>query len=488
MFFLKMKSHHLTYQEILKSPAKVAFLGSLLLSFIAYWNAPILNKDGAFYLDLAKTFSDAGFSAVLQRYDWSWFSILISISHQLTSLPLESCAHLWCAFFMAGACSLSVACVEKHLESAGWLACLVVLSLPAFNSFRGEILRDFGFWFFCMLTIWLAMKWEARPGWFAGVLVQLAVLGAVLFRREALLLVPSIILWQMTDRRWRKDWQRYAQLNTLPVAGVFLLGFYLFAVGGFSKAGIYWQLISPEKFFAKFAEISDLFATTVLTKYSWDDAGYILGVGFLAVILLKFIMLMGPFVVPLLFRSSWTGIKTQFGNFRLSCFAWLFYLIVLMVFFVQLQFINSRYTSFLNWLAIPFVTLLLLSFSKEYPKLSRFLLAISLVVMLDNVVSFSAKKTHYREAGQWLAGNVPKNEQIYYEDERIRYYAGWGYSMDQVPKAAALSPEHVGEYRYFVLEGKADEPWLREFLTQQHKRILTQFSNKKKNTVLVIGD
>lgn len=467
---------------------KAAFWGSLALSLIAYFNNPILNKDGAFYLDLARTFLQEGFSATFLRYDWSWFAILLAGSHQLTTLPLELCAHLWCAFFMAGTCALSVACVNRRMESCGFLACIVVLATPAFNAFRGDILREFGFWFFCILAVWLTMRWEDRPGWLAGLWVQLAVIAAVLFRREALLLVPSLILWQSFERDRRKDWRRYLQLNAIPTAVLLSVLGYLFGAGGIAKAGLYWQLISPEKVIAKFLDTSSLFASAVLAKYSQDEAKYILGFGFLTVVLLKFFSLMGPFVLPILFRRSWVGIRTAFREYRLSCLAWVFYLLALMVFFIQLQFINSRYTSFLNWLAVPFVVYLLAAFSKEYPRLFRVLLVVSLVVMFDNVISLSAKKTHYRDAGKWLAVNVAKDEKIYYDDERIRYYAGLGYSTEEIPREIALSPGRSGEYRYFVLEEKADRPWLQEWLKAGNRQILSQFANSKGNTILIVGE
>ncbi|MCM2265308.1 MAG: glycosyltransferase family 39 protein [Desulfuromonadales bacterium] len=471
------------------SPVRLAFIGSLLLSMVAYWSNPILSKDSAFYLDLANTFNAEGFAATLKRYDWPWYPILIAVSHQATSLSSELCAHLWCALFMAGACTVTVACVQRRIESAGYLACLVVLAMPAFNAFRGEILREFGFWFFCLLAIWLAMRWEERPGWLAGVWVQMAVAGSFLFRREALLLVPAMILWQFTDPRWRRDWLRQLQLSALPVVGVVLLGFYLAASGAFAKVGMYWSLVSPENLFVKFAEISGRFAATVLEKYSRDEAGYILFFGFLAVILLKFLKLLGPFLVPMLSKRCWSGAKSLCNTFRLSSLAWGFYLAVLMVFFIQLRFMNSRYTSFLNWLAVPLVVYLLLAFVREYPRLARVVMAVALVVMVDNVVSLSAKKTHYRDAGIWISRNLPTDATVFYDDERIRYYAGRGYSMDQtVTKAMAMSPENAGRYRYFAVEEKADAPWLQGWLTQQNRRVLARFSNAKGAAVLVIGE
>ncbi|MCY1357748.1 hypothetical protein D9M69_442520 [compost metagenome] len=161
---------------------------------------------------------------------------------------------------------------------------------------------------------------------------------------------------------------------------------------------------------------------------------------------------------------------------------------MLMVAFIHNQFIISRYSSFLDWLAVPLVTVVLWHFVRIFPRLGKVILLVALLAMADNVISLGAKKTHYVEAGIWLAENVQAPSATYYEDVRISYYAGWGGKRLPLDRDAAMSPEHAGMYRYFAIEAEGHEPWLQDWLAERHKRVLAKFSNAKGDSVLVLGD
>ena len=472
------------------SPVQLAFIGSLLLSWIAVFGAATVNRDAALYIDIGQTFIDHGLSAAFQRFDWPWFSALLGASHWLTGLPIETCAYLWCALFMAGTCALLVACVQQRLPNAGYWACLIVLAIPAFNQFRNDILREFGFWFFCLLALWLALRWQARGGRVSAALVQLALLLATLFRLEALLLIPALTLWQLPQARTRAGCLRLLQLNALPLVGAGLGLAYLLLYGEISLSRVqdYFDLVDPRKLFAAFRQLSDQFAGTLINKYSMDDAGKIIFLGLLATLLVTFVKLCGPFSLPFMYRDSWRAAKCYWLEFRPFAWTALIYAFVLMVFFVQQQFINSRYVSFLNLLVVPFLTVGLMIFAERSPRLAKVLVAIALIVMLSNVISLGAKKTHYVAAGAWVAQHIEADAPVYYEDSRMAYYAGRGYPVPTQSREQAMNPESSLQYRYFLIEAKADEPWLQAWLEKYQLRVLAQFVNRKNDTVLIIGE
>src|SRR5690606_10552318 len=123
------------------SPVRTAFIASIFISFVASLSVVTIGKDAALYLDTALTFTEFGWQAAYQQFNWPWFSILLGGLHQLTHIPLELLAYGVCALFMAGTCALLVKLSASGVPGLGWWACLVVLSVPAFNDFRGEILR-----------------------------------------------------------------------------------------------------------------------------------------------------------------------------------------------------------------------------------------------------------------------------------------------------------------------------------------------------------
>ena len=126
-------------------PASLAFVASLLLSAVAISGTILVGRDAAFYLHIAEQVLEQGPGVARALFDWPWFSVLLAGTHWLLGLPLEQAAYLWCALFMAGICALLVAITERAFSGSGYWACLVVLSVPAFNQFRYDILREFGF-------------------------------------------------------------------------------------------------------------------------------------------------------------------------------------------------------------------------------------------------------------------------------------------------------------------------------------------------------
>jgi len=472
------------------SPVHLAFWGSLLLSWIAVSGETTLSKDAALYIDLARSFFDQGAAQTLQRFNWPWFAWLLGVTHWLTGIPLETCGYLWCALLLAGTCALLVDCVLQRAPHASYWAVLVVLAMPSFNVFRGDILREYGFWFFSVLALWLALRWELRGGWWRASGIQLAIFTAALFRLEALMLSAAVSLWLLPELRSRSGWLRLLQLNLLPILCLIFVLLWLLGSHGASQKRVnaFLKLLSPSGLVLAFQTLTEQFSGTLKAKYSKDDAGQIIFFGLLAAILFKFIKILGPFMLPFLVRKSWGTLATYRQKFAPFMWAWLLYLVVLMVFFIQQQFINSRYVSFLDLLAVPLVAIAAAVFAGTFPRLGKLLMVLALLVMLDNVISLGAKKTHYIEAGHWLAQNIDSADQVYAQDPRMIYYAGWVYPRKTVSLAKAMSPEGLERYRYYLVEADEQEPWLQDWMSKQGKKVLAKFSNRRGDTVVVLGD
>lgn len=470
-------------------PVRLVFLASLLLSAVAIFGAGTVSRDATLYFDAAQAFLDHGLNGAFAIFDWPWFSILLAVSHWLTGIPIETCAYLWCAVLMAGTCALLVDCCQRWIPGSGYLACLSVLAIPGFNQYRSEILREFGFWFFCVLALWLAGRWRECGGWLRASLIQLAILLAAIFRLEAVFLIPVLVLWQLVSWRQSGEGIGFLQLSALPVLGV-AVAVLLVSVGDWQLARLeyYLLLVEPERLLGSFNQLAERLAEGMRFKYSRDDAGLIIFLGILGTLLVGFLASLGPLAVPLICtgRRAWRHIVVAAGQH--FSWAWLGYFLVLLVFFVHNQFMISRYESLLSILAAPAVVLALRDFRERFPRLGRVLLVVAVLVMLDNVISLGARKTHFVAAGRWMATHVESHEPVYYDDVRISYYAGRGARRQPFARDVAMSPEHAGSYRYFFVEADADEPWLRDWLQQRNKRILTSFANTRGDTVLVLGD
>ena len=466
-------------------PVRLAFLGSLLLSLIAVLGTATVGRDAALYIDIAQQVTEQGPNVAWQAFDWPWFSLLLAATHGVLRLPLELSAYLGCGLFFAGTCALMVDCVrQRSPQVAGW-ACLVVLAMPAVNAFRNDIIRECGFWFFCTLTLWLALRWQARGGWLRAAFIHLAIVAAALFRLEALVLLPALTFWQLSNVRSPIQRKRFLQFILLPV-----LGLVAASVSGSLlsvRVAAYLDMINPQSVFASFGLLSEQFANSLINKYSRDEAGRIIFFGILATLSITFVQLMGPFAVPLAFRRNWSVLRTYWRDYRPFAWAALLYLVVLVLFYVKQQFMNTRYLSFLNLLFVPVLALALAAFVRQFPRWGKVLVGLGLLVMLANVVSLGPGKTQYVEAGNWMAANTDRGAPAYFEDGRISYYAGRGYAVPMLTREEAMSSAHAQHYRYFLIDARGNEPWLSGWLAEHNLRVITRFANRKGATVLVIG-
>lgn len=472
-------------QVFSKYPVQVAFWGSLLLSLIAVLGTATVGRDAALYIDIAQQVTQQGAKVAWQSFDWPWFSFLLAATHFALHLPLELSAYLWCGLFLAGTCALMVDCVRRQTpHAAGW-ACLVMLAMPAVNAFRNDIIREFGFWFFCALTFWLALRWQARGGWVRAGIIHLAIAAAILFRLEAILLLPALWLWQLPNLFSSTQRQRFVQFSLVPVVagGIALSLLDLFSS---PRLAAYLSMIDVRTVFASFNVLSEQFANSLTYKYSRDEAGRIIFFGILATLTITFVKLMGPFAAPFVLRRNWGVLRVYWRDYRPFAWAALLYVLVLLVFFLRQQFMNARYMSFLNLLCMPFLALGLSAFVGQFPRLGKVVVVLGLLVMLSNVISTGPGKKHFVEAGRWMAANTEAGAPAYFEDGRISYYAGRGYSLQVLTREQAMT-EHAGEFRYFLIEARENEPWLVEWLAQHKRKVIARFANRKGATVLVIG-
>ena len=466
-------------------PVWLAFFGSLLLSLIAVMGTATVGRDAALYIDVAQQVTEHGPNVAWASFDWPWFSLLLAATHSILRLPLELSAYLWCGLFFAGTSALMVDCVRQRSPDITRWACLVMLAMPAVNAFRNDIIRECGFWFFCTLALWLALRWQARGGWLRAAFIHMAIVAAALFRLEALLLIPALALWQLPSLWSSSRRLSFFQFSLLPILGLLVVS--VTGVLMSARVMLYLDMIEPRGVFASFQMLCDQFANSLINKYSQDEAGRIIFFGILATMTITFVKLMGPFAVPFILRRNWGVLGIYWRDYRPFAWAALLYLVVLVLFFIKQQFMNARYMSFLNLLFVPVLAMGLAAFAREFPRLGKGLVVLALLVMLSNVISTGAGKTHYIEAGRWMSSHVEPDAPTYFSDGRISYYAGRGYVLPVLTQEEAISPAHAGDYRYFVIEAKGDEPWLNEWLAAHKLRILEHFANRKGATVVVIG-
>jgi hypothetical protein len=466
-------------------PVWLAFFASVLLSLVAVMGAATVARDAALYIDIAQRVTLLGPNVAWESFDWPWFSLLLAGTHIVLRLPLELSAYLWCGLFFAGTSALMVDCIRQRSPKIARWACLVMLAMPAINGFRDDIIRECGFWFFCTLTLWLAMRWQTRGGWLRAAFIHLAIVGAVFFRLEAVLLWPALALWQLPNLWASQRRKQFFQFALLPLAGLVVV-----SVSGVlmsARLMLYMDMISPHGVFSSFQLLCQQFSNSLVNKYSQDDAGQIIFFGILATMAISFVKLTGPFAVPFMFRRNWGILGTYWRDYRPFAWTAVLYLLVLVLFFIKMQFMNSRYMSFLNLLFVPVLAMGLAAFVGQFPRWGQSAVVAGLLVMLSNVISLGAGKTHYVEAWALDVHTCRAGRADILRGRAYQLLCGRGYVVPTLTREEAMSAALADNYRYFLIDAKGDEPWLSDWLVAHKMRIIEHFSNRKGATIVVIG-
>lgn len=408
-------------------PARTAFIGSLTLSAIAIASAVGPNRDGMLYVDTARIFLEQGWGAARANFDWPFLAVLMAVVSQFSGLSPAAAGFLIGALLMAGVCSTLVLITRRSFPDAAWAACVVVLALPALNGYRDHIIREFGFWFFGLSALLAAMRWDERPGWRDAFFVHLLIGMATLFRLEAVALYAGLLGWQFF-RTGVSGWsRRVVMLGAVPFLGL-VVGVVLLAgspADTHARIAYYLTAANPVLAAERFSVAAHGFASSVLNRYSADEAGSILFFGLLSIIPVKFLQASGVFAVPLGFAVfSRSGARRMQGWLPL---AWEFaaYVAVLFVFLMHQYFLTGRYVSFLNLLAVPLISAGCILMVKRFARWRWALMLVAAIVALANVTSIGPRKTQYRDAGEWLALQAVTPERVYIEDGRIAYFANW---------------------------------------------------------------
>lgn len=475
--------------KIIKDPVSLTFFFSVILSLIAIFGTVTIGKDGAFYIDIARSISNNGLSVAFERFSWPWYSILIAFIHDVTGFNHEFIAYLATILFMAGTCSLTVSMVKRKSPETVYWAMLLVLSVPVFNNFRAEIIRETGFWFFIVLAVWLVL-FDRKIDFLRGLYIQLAITAAALFRLEALFLIPAIFIYFLFRRSSASEQNRFVALFKCFYGFffLFLLGFFAVLSTDFlaqPRVAQNLYLINPYNIYKSFVFVSDSFAQAVLLKWSHSDAAVIVFFGFLAALVLRIISYAGIASLILLDKNGRKSLIEGAKKYKLHLIAIILYFIVLLIFFFQVKFINSRYSALLLILSVPILAVAVHGCMLKWPKLTNLFVFLSLLLMLSNVISTSTKKTHYLEAANWVQKNTKITDRIYYEDSRVAYYADRGYPSMPLVTEVMKNKNYIDSYDYFVIESDLKNNFFLQWMEENNLIIAAEKGNGKKTMYIL---
>lgn len=473
------------------SPAWAAFIASLVLSAIAIYGNSEPNRDGMLYIETARLFNENGLAAARANFDWIIFPIFIACTSKLSGLGYETASYLLNALLLAGVCATLVKITAELEMRAAWSACLVALAIPAINHYREFLIREFGFWLFCLLAVLFALRWAKRPNWAGGSIVQACLGAASLFRLEAAAFFAALALWQLLAAgSWRQRLQRLLMLAWLPLLGG-LIGGALMLTGSINVGGrisSYAAAANPFALFAKFKLAAKQFSAAVLNHYSQDEAGAILFFGLLSMIPKKFLELSGAFIIPLIYFFTANSPHRKIAGYHTIAWFFTVYCVVLAAFLTFNLFLSARYVTFLNILTVPLIAVGLAGLLDRLPRWRYAIVSFALLLALANAISLSPKKTQYRDAGLWIAANAQSAQTIFIDDSRTGYHAGpqhyWAVTKrGEIDVVQAIEKRQFGYYAFELSRRDTQKAgWIRSLNLDEVKR----FNNAQGDAVIIM--
>ncbi len=480
-------------------PRVVAVLSLLLSAWLIYID-PLVNRDGILYLRAADAYLSDGVGAAFALFDRPLLPLAFGLLHQMTGIPLLTAAQLLISAIYAG---LSVSFLHAVKTLGGnrqiqLIAVLIILTHPIINDYRSSIMRDPGYWMFCLLAMVELLHYSRNPTMVSG-LRWLAYMGmAFLFRFEGTLLAlltPLALLWTMDVPFLRR--LRYVAQLQLPVAVVSVL--VLIAVGISPEETLLPHINNYANNLLYFSDVIDDIALRVgpelLRGSAVEDSRTAVFGGLTAIFLRNLLLAMTAALAIVLVIGWWRGwlgrvphdARAIINTHIAAC------TVYLLVFTFTNQFMLERYIS-----QIVVFLLLYVSFAAQglwsEPRFRlpiRGMVSILAVLMIGDVLhNNDYRKSYLADATHWLREHTSANATLLASDKHIAYFSERRVNWD-IPQNLSINEvldQHLWQQHQFLALSVNHEALdqLQKLYAYPELKVLESFTNDRLDTVILL--
>lgn len=436
----------LTRIEKIKTPQlylALTILAALLASRVQYIQHGWINRDTVLYFESARLISIGQFKEAISVYNWLTYPACIAGIHNLTSLSIHHSAQLLSVVFF----TITTASFAKIIELGGGNKKTILTgALILFSSsyIVGDVLewlmRDQGFWACFLTSLVFFIRFNSRHRYGDAFLWQVFAILATLFRIEAimyLLFLPLIFLFE-TNESLVSRVKNLIKSNFVNILAALLI---ILALSFNSKLSMQSFGRLQEVFTNKLLQEltynlitkSQIMSEQVL-QYLPEYAVSGLLLTFLFVIAVKSIV--APGIINFLLAAY--GI-TQKKLIRVPVYRTLkataiIALITMSLIIVKVFLLSGRYV-----VALAFVVMIVAAFqlgnmlteySKSKIKNKKWVFVTSLIFIfmlgstIKNIWPKAQGYNYMQDAIAWIKQNKHDNTPVFYNEPRLRYYAG----------------------------------------------------------------
>jgi hypothetical protein len=496
-------------------------IGMIVATQIQYIQHGWINPDSVIYLEAAKFISIGDWQSALKAFNWPLYSACIAAVHAISqwlpfsSLSIHASAQLLNVMFF----SLAISAYLRIIELAGGkslhlvIGTLIVISAQYLvGDALSMLMRDEGFWAFYLFGLLFFIRFYKYDRTSDAILWQLCILLATLFRIEAItyLLLLPLMLFSMRELSWPQKFKKYLRCNSLNLLAIFAM---LTAVGISNHMTL--------QNFGRFQEVFTLNLYDELTKELFSRAGImseqVLGrfleefalqglfLTFVYVIAAKIISASGLINVGLAIATMKSKNMVDQAVIKVLYTAGGLAIFNMALIIVKVFVLSSRYVLAFSWIVLImatfFMTALIQQLTAASSKGRKWLVGALLLVLIlggiKNVLPKAADHNYQQAAVHWLETQNTAKKPVYYDDARIKYYAGapftgtWQDTESELKRA--IEEKRIDVHEYLVITQSVKRPEklkLIEALTTPNKQPAFQeikrFSDGKKKKFVII--
>jgi hypothetical protein len=432
----KLQSKHLYFTLIAFS--------AILAARIQYIQHGWINPDTVLYFESARLIALGDFKEAVKVFNWPLYSLCMAGIHKLTTLSIHHSAQVLSIVFFAITTLSFVKIIElgggnKKTMLAG--ALILFSSLYIVGDVLEMLMRDQGFWACFLTSLVFFIRFKNNNQYRDAFLWQIFAILATLFRIEAimyLLFLPVLLLLENKDL-WHQKITHFIKCNFLNIiAGLgIILALSLSNHLSMKHFGRLQEVFSSKLFEELTHNLltkGQIMSEQVLGKYLEEFAVIGLLLTFIYVMIVKAITTTGIINCMLAAYS-----KTQKRLIKPAVASVLkataiIAAITMGLIITKVFVLSSRYV-----VALAFVFMipaafqlgqLLTQYSQNKIRNKQLVVAIYLILifMLGSVIKNVWPKAegynYMQEAVAWVEANNPNHEPVFYNESRMRYYAG----------------------------------------------------------------
>ncbi len=457
-----------------------SIIGLLVAWRINYIHHGWVNNDFVLYHEAARLFAVGSWSEGFNVFKWPLYSLLIALVSKITHADIHLSAQVLIVglFFLTSYSFLSIINLAGGNKLTISLGALILLSSSYIvGDVLPMLLRDPGFWAFNLTSLVFFIRFYRYRLNRDAIFWQVAAILATLFRIEGItyqLLLPLLFLSD-SSLTLKARCLLIIQANQVNIA-IALLLLILFttiptlSTNDLGRANEIWTLFDYryKEMINEFSKRADLLGVVVL-KGHFDNLTTIgLLSALLGMLLIKCASTAGWLNVALvLLRKSYQDVTIKKDTEKI--FLWVIALAILNIIVILLSvfLVVGRYTAPLGFMIMIFASFSLAHLANMYiPRIGIkswhyyffiFALIFMSLSLVKNLLPKNSAFNYQQNAVTWLKEHNKSKKPVFYDNSRIRYYAGapfigtWGDSWKIV--TSAIEDKSIKENEFLLISG-----------------------------------